>query len=121
MLAKRRRVRAFARLMYAVVVAEAILAVVFGVYLGDRLGLYRILAEGGSTTSGELAVAAGLSERYVREWLEQQASSAILQVDDARADVGARRYSLPSGHDEALVDDSSLNCIALLANSWSRA
>lgn len=85
---------------------------VLAVYVGDRLGLYRILAERGSTTSGELADAAGLSERYVREWLEQQASSAILEVDDARADFGARRYTLPSGHDEALVDDTSLNCIA---------
>ena len=56
------------------------------VYIGDRLGLYRILAERGPTTSGELADAAGLHERYVREWLEQQASSAILEVDDARAD-----------------------------------
>ncbi len=85
---------------------------VLAVYLGDRLGLYRILAERGAATSGELAAAAGLSERYVREWLEQQASSAILEVDDARADAGARRYTLPPGHDEALVDDTSLNCIA---------
>jgi len=85
---------------------------VFAVYLGDRLGLYRILAERGPATSGELADTAGLSERYVREWLEQQASSAILEVDDARAEVAARRYALPPGHDEALVDETSLNCIA---------
>jgi SAM-dependent methyltransferase len=85
---------------------------VLAVYVGDRLGLYRILAERGSSTSAELAAAAGLSERYVREWLEQQASSAILEVDEAHADIGARRYTLPAGHDEALVDDTSLNCIA---------
>ena len=85
---------------------------VLAVYVGDRLGLYRTLAERGPMTSGELAGAAGLSERYVREWLEQQASSAILEVDDAGADVGARRYTLPRGHDEALVDETSLNCIA---------
>lgn len=85
---------------------------VLAVYIGDRLGLYRILAERGATTSGALAEAAGLSERYVREWLEHQASSGILQVDDARADVVARRYTLPPGHDEALVDETSLNCIA---------
>ena len=87
---------------------------VLAVYIGDRLGLYRILAERGSTTSAELAEAAGLSERYVREWLEQQASSAILEFEDARADRGCARYSLPPGHDEALVDDTSLNCIAPL-------
>lgn len=85
---------------------------VLSVYVGDRLGLYRILAERGPTTSGELADMAGLSERYVREWLEQQATSAILDVDDANADIGARRYTLPPGHDEALVDESSLDCIA---------
>ncbi len=48
----------------------------------------------------------------MREWLEQQASSDIIEVDDARADIGARKYTLPAGHDEALVDDTSLNCIA---------
>ena len=85
---------------------------VLAVYIGDRLGLYRTLADRGPLTSGELADAAGLSERYVREWLEQQASSAILEVDDARAEIAARRYTLPPGHDEALVDDTSLNCIA---------
>jgi len=85
---------------------------VFAVYLGDQLGLYRILAERGPLSSGELADAAGLSERYVREWLEQQACSAILDVDDARAEIASRRYALPPGHDEALVDDLSLNCIA---------
>ena len=85
---------------------------VLAVYIGDRLGLYRVLAGQGPLTSAELADAAGLSERYVREWLEQQASSAIVEVDDARADVGARRYTLPPGHDEALVDETSLNCIA---------
>ena len=85
---------------------------VLAVYIGDRLGLYGILAERGPMTSGELAGAAQLSERYVREWLEQQASSAILAVDDPRADLGVRRFALPPGHDEALVDATSLNCIA---------
>lgn len=85
---------------------------VLAVYIGDQLGIYRVLAGQGPLTSAELADAAGLSERYVREWLEQQASSAIVEVDDARADVGARRYTLPPGHDEALVDETSLNCIA---------
>ena len=85
---------------------------VLAVYVGDRLGLYRTLAERGAMTSGELAEAGGLNERYVREWLEQQASSAILDVDDARADSSARRYTLPAGHAEALTHDESLNCIA---------
>ena len=85
---------------------------VLAVYIGDRLGLYAILAERGATTSAELALAAQCSERYVREWLEQQAASAILEVDDVGANPDARRYTLPPGHVEALVDDTSLNCIA---------
>jgi ubiquinone/menaquinone biosynthesis C-methylase UbiE len=87
---------------------------VLAVYIGDRLGLYRTLVERGPSTSAELAQAAGLDERYVREWLEQQASSAILDLEAAGTDPAARRYLLPPGHDEALVDDASLNCIAPL-------
>src|ERR1700736_1730589 len=43
------------------------------VYIGDRLGLYRTLANEGPATSAELARRAGIDERYAREWLEQQA------------------------------------------------
>jgi hypothetical protein len=82
---------------------------VLGVYLGDRLGLYRGLAERGRLTSGELAAATGTHERYAREWLEQQAAGGILEVDDAAAPAQARRYSLPPGHEEALLHESSLN------------
>ena len=85
---------------------------VLGVYIGDRLGLYAALAQDAALTSEELAAAAGTHERYVREWLEQQASSGILEVDDAAATAQARRYGLPEGHDEALLDESSLNYIA---------
>jgi 2-polyprenyl-3-methyl-5-hydroxy-6-metoxy-1,4-benzoquinol methylase len=85
---------------------------VLAVYLGDRLGLYRALSERGALTSGELAEATGTHERYAREWLEQQATSGILAVDDAGAEPHERRYNLPPGHDEALLDEASLNYIA---------
>jgi SAM-dependent methyltransferase len=85
---------------------------VISVYIGDRLGLYRALSERGPSTSTELADEAGLAERYVREWLEHQASSGILEVDDASADAAERRYSIPPGHDEALLDEESLNYVA---------
>ena len=91
------------RLFLATVGAWDVLAV----YIGDRLGLYRALTEHGPSSSGELADALGLNERYLREWLEQQATSGILEVD-----LDTRRYSLPPGHDEALLDESSLNFIA---------
>jgi hypothetical protein len=54
------------------------------VYLGDRLGLFRALADGGPATSAELASRIGLDERYVREWLEQQAVTGILAADAPR-------------------------------------
>jgi hypothetical protein len=40
---------------------------VLAVYLGDRLGLYRALAEQGALTPGELAEATATNERYARE------------------------------------------------------
>jgi 2-polyprenyl-3-methyl-5-hydroxy-6-metoxy-1,4-benzoquinol methylase len=86
----------------------------FAVYLGDVLGLYRLLAASGPLTSAELAGEAGLHERYVREWLEQQAASGLIEVTQ---DGDARRFRLPAGHDEALLDASSLSYIAPMARS----
>jgi hypothetical protein len=76
----------------------------FNVYLGDRLGLYRALAEGGPATPTELAGRAGVHERYAREWLEQQAVTGVLDVDDVDAQAARRRYVLPAGHAEVLTD-----------------
>jgi ubiquinone/menaquinone biosynthesis C-methylase UbiE len=84
-----------------------------GVYLGDRLGFYRALANNkGLLRAADLAAATGTHERYVREWLEQQAASGILDVEDAEAPANERRYSIRPGHAEALLDESSLNYIA---------
>jgi len=85
------------------------------IYVGDRLGLYRALAHGDASTASELADATGTHERYAREWLEQQAVSGILEVDNASAEADARRYRLPEGHDEVLVDRDSTNYLAPLA------
>src|SRR6266545_2233536 len=70
----------------------------YTVYLGERLGLYRALDEGGPATSSELAERTGTTERYVREWLEHHASSGILDVDDPAAAPLERRYRLPAAH-----------------------
>src|SRR5437868_3865915 len=67
----------------------------FGVYLGDRLGLYRALAEIASATSTDLAERTGTDERYVREWLEQQAACGIVEVQNVNAGPEARRFTLP--------------------------
>jgi 2-polyprenyl-3-methyl-5-hydroxy-6-metoxy-1,4-benzoquinol methylase len=86
----------------------------FSVYVGERLGLYRIIADDGPLTPTELAHAAGVHERYAREWLEQQAASDLLEVE-MNGDGMERRFSLPDGHAEALLDVSSLNYIAPMA------
>lgn len=83
------------------------------VYVGDRLGLYRALRELGAATPGELAAAADVHERYAREWLEQQAAGSLLDVEED----GERRFRLPEGHDEALLDTSSLDYVAALARA----
>ena len=80
----------------------------FAVYLGDRLGYYRSLSEGGPATSTELARRTGTAERYAREWLEQQAVTGILTVDDVDAPMEKRRFSLPAGYEAVLVDPESL-------------
>jgi 2-polyprenyl-3-methyl-5-hydroxy-6-metoxy-1,4-benzoquinol methylase len=81
------------------------------VYLGDRLGMYRALADLGSCNSSELSAQTGVAERYAHEWLEQQAVSGFIETDGA-ADAHARRFWLPAGHDEVLLDQNSLNYLA---------
>jgi hypothetical protein len=53
--------------------------------VGDRLGLYRALLDGGPQTAAELALArhTGTNERNVRGWLAGQAASGYVDVDTA--------------------------------------
>jgi 2-polyprenyl-3-methyl-5-hydroxy-6-metoxy-1,4-benzoquinol methylase len=85
------------------------------IHIGDRLGLYRGLERLGSATASELAAETGTHERYVREWLEQQAVSGLLDVDDATRPAPERRYTLPPGHGDILVDPESLSTMTPLA------
>jgi SAM-dependent methyltransferase len=87
---------------------------VFGVYLGDRLGLYASLVTAPQTAL-QLAGNVACSERYVREWLEHQAATGILSVDDAAKPVGDRVYSLAPEYAEVLLDTDSLNFVGPIA------
>jgi SAM-dependent methyltransferase len=78
------------------------------IYLGDRLGYYRALAGGGPATAAELASRTNTNERYTREWLEQQAVAGLLYVVSDEGDAATRRFGLPTGHAEALLDGESL-------------
>lgn len=85
------------------------------IYIGSRLGLYRTLAAHGSLTSGELGRRARISERYAREWLEEQAVAGIVSVERGSKTSKRRRYGLSPGHSEVLTDADSVNFLAPLS------
>jgi len=87
----------------------------FSVYLGDRLGYYRSLAEGGPATSDDLARRTGTAERYAREWLEQQAVTGIVTAENPDAPAHQRRFRLPAGYEAVLVDPESPTAMAPMA------
>jgi SAM-dependent methyltransferase len=66
------------------------------VHLGLRLGLYRALQELGPVTAGQLAAHVDGDERYVREWLEQQAVAELLACTNDADSPQERRYELPA-------------------------
>ena len=72
------------------------------VVMGDKLGLYQALADGGPLTPGDLAARTGIAERYAREWLSAQAAGGFADYDP---DSG--RYSLSAEQAVALTDRSS--------------
>lgn len=73
------------------------------VVIGEKLGLYKALANGdGPLTPGELAKKTGTTERYVREWLNAQAAGGYVTYD---ADSG--RYSLSPEQAFALANEDS--------------
>jgi 2-polyprenyl-3-methyl-5-hydroxy-6-metoxy-1,4-benzoquinol methylase len=90
---------------------------VISVYLGDRLGLYRALRDGGPATAADLAARAGIDRRYAREWLEQQAVIDILEVDDVAGGPEDRRFRLPDAYVEPLLNPDSPYSIAPLART----
>jgi SAM-dependent methyltransferase len=79
--------------------------------LGIRLGLYEALATSGSMTSTDLAKATGTIERYIREWLEQQAVAGVLGVEDPAETPEARRFTLSNARAHVLLDDNSEACM----------
>lgn len=87
---------------------------IHAIYLGQQLGLYSTLADGPGATSRELASRTNCDERYVREWLEQQAVTGLLEASPV-ADAAARRYTLPPAHAEVLLDRDSLNYVGPIA------
>lgn len=72
------------------------------VLLGDRLGLYKAMAGAGPMTPGELAKKTKTTERYVREWLDNQAASGYVSYD-----AKTQKYTLPEEQAFALATEDS--------------
>ena len=71
-------------------------------YIGDRLAIFKTLAEAGPVTSAELAAKSGLDERYLREWLGAMAAAQYVTYDPA-----SRRYAMPPEHAMVLAREDS--------------
>jgi SAM-dependent methyltransferase len=100
--------------------ADRVLGAILGgmdllaIYLGDRLGYYRSLAEHGPSTASQLAERTGTDPRYTREWLEQQATTSLLALaPSSRSEDPV--FVLPDGMREVLTDASSLDYLAPVA------
>jgi 2-polyprenyl-3-methyl-5-hydroxy-6-metoxy-1,4-benzoquinol methylase len=71
-------------------------------YIGTKLGLYEAMANSGPVNASELAERTGTVERYVREWLINQAAGGYVEYD-----VATDRYTLPAEQATALTDQTS--------------
>jgi SAM-dependent methyltransferase len=70
--------------------------------VGDRLGLFKTLADGGPATSDELAERAGISERYALEWLRAMRAAEYLDFDRESG-----KFSLSPEHAMVLAAEGS--------------
>jgi winged helix-turn-helix protein/methyltransferase family protein len=78
--------------------------------VGDRLGLFDTLAGLGPATSEKLAAAAGLEERYVREWLGALVVAEVVEYEPA-----PRTYLLPPEHAATLTSAAGVDNLAFFA------
>ena len=72
------------------------------VLIGDRLGLYRAIADYGSVNSTKLAELTDISERYAREWLAAQAASGYIDYD-----AQTEQFQLNPAQIAVFVDEDS--------------
>jgi SAM-dependent methyltransferase len=85
-------------------------AVALMLSIGHRTGLFDAMAKLPPATSGEIAGAAGLAERYVREWLAVMVTGGIVSYDPER-----RSYLLPPAHAASLTRGAPLGNLAIYA------
>src|SRR5437879_5658192 len=78
--------------------------------VGHRTGLFDVMSGMGPSTSEEIANAAGLNERYVREWLGAMTTGRIVECD-----AGAGTFRLPAEHAAMLTRAAGPNNFASFA------
>jgi SAM-dependent methyltransferase len=81
----------------------------FMISVGHRTGLFDRMATLGPSSSAEVARAAGLDERYVREWLSAMVTGRIVDYDGRRG-----TYQLPAEHAACLTRAAGENNLAIL-------
>jgi len=72
------------------------------VALGEKLGLYKVMAGAGSLSAAEVARRSGCGERYIQEWLNSQVAGGYV---DYEADTG--NYVLTPEQATMLADETS--------------
>jgi hypothetical protein len=72
------------------------------VIIGDKLGLYKAMADSKPISSEQLARRTGTNERYIREWLANQSASGYITYDPNTA-----KYTLPPEQAMALANENS--------------
>jgi ubiquinone/menaquinone biosynthesis C-methylase UbiE len=72
------------------------------VSIGDKLGLYKVMANAGPLSSAEVAHRAGCAERYVREWLNSQVAGGYVAYHP-----NSRTYELTPEQAMVLAEDTS--------------
>jgi 2-polyprenyl-3-methyl-5-hydroxy-6-metoxy-1,4-benzoquinol methylase len=80
------------------------------VSIGHRTGLFDAMSHLNAATSAEIAAAAGLNERYVREWLGAMTTSRVVEIDPA-----TKRYTLPAEHAGSLTRAAAADNMAVFA------
>jgi SAM-dependent methyltransferase len=70
-------------------------------YIGDRLGIFKAMADGASLTTGEIAQRTGLNERYLREWSATMAAAGYLDYSahDATFRMNPEQAAVLAGED----------------------
>ena len=77
--------------------------------IGHRTGLFDTLAELPESTSAQIAEAANLQERYVREWLSAMAAGKVVEYDGTR-----RTFRLPPEHAASLTRAAGPGNLAMM-------